>query len=528
MSTTGPSGSHASSILAGFAALGVALAWLAPLSATWRSAPDLGHAWAVPVLMAYLWWERWSERPRIASSTPLGAAWWIVALALALAHLPLRLLLTPFPLWPVLLVVYTLLLAGTALTIAWLTGGRAGLRWLAGPLILLVSALPMPSRIESAVIIPLRELWAWLAAEISNLLGHPALAFGTSVRIGNGWVGVDEACGGIRSLQACVMIGLFFGEWFRFSLARRAALVAAGIAAALLGNFGRVLYLSLQATAGAGAVERSHDAAGWLSMGASLLITGCLACHWNGYRFPEPRSAVPAVTLAPGANPAISRRWKWAAFVAALLLLNEAATRTWFLLGARAVAALPQWTAVLPEEHWSFRSSSLPEVAREILQPDVFRAGSWRGDNATRVSVYYIEWNRGQLARSLPFLHNPTVCLPLAGCELVSTLGVVGVAWSGGEIPFHTYKFRQSGEEILVAFTIWDPSRGRPLVRQDFLSWADWWRAQWSEVREARQHQPAQLFTVTLPWSDTPTIAVQNALQPLLRPATTNAAAENL
>ena len=36
---------------------------------------------------------------------------------------------------------------------------------------------------------------------------------GTSVRLGNGWVGVDDACGGIRSLQACVMIGLFFGEW---------------------------------------------------------------------------------------------------------------------------------------------------------------------------------------------------------------------------------------------------------------------------------------------------------------------------
>ena len=36
---------------------------LVPLSAAWKLSPDAGHGWAVPMLMGYLYWERWSERP---------------------------------------------------------------------------------------------------------------------------------------------------------------------------------------------------------------------------------------------------------------------------------------------------------------------------------------------------------------------------------------------------------------------------------------------------------------------------------
>jgi hypothetical protein len=94
------------------------------------------------------------------------------------------------------------------------------------------------------------------------------------------------------------------------------------------------------------------------------------------------------------------------------------------------------------------------------------------------------------------------VCLPLAGCELLGPLPTIEVASAAGIIPFHAYKFRQSGEEILVAFTIWDSARGRPLAKTDSGStWADWWSLQWTEVREARQHQPAQLLAVTVPWT---------------------------
>jgi len=515
VTASGPSVQVRQTGLATLAVIVLAACWFFPVTVSWRFAPDLGHAWAVPLLMAYLWWERWGERPALVNRGIPKSGWWLLAIAVGAVELPLRLLLTPFPQWPMLLATYTLLFVTVALTAAWLVAGRAGVRWIGSPLILLFSVLPVPSLVENTLIIPLREIWAALSAEISNLLGLPAIAMGTSVRLGNGWVGVDEACGGIRSLQACVMIGLFFGEWYRFSLWRRVWLVAAGIGAALLGNFGRVLFLSLRASAGARAVESAHDLAGWIAMAASLALTGWLACRWAGYRFPEQRIA-PRLEAPP--TQARSSGFLWLAAVAALFVLNDAGTRLWFTYGERVRAAIPQWTAALPERHWSFHRTPLTEGARALLRPDIFTGGSWRTESNVSVSGYYVEWRRGQVARSVPFLHNPTVCLPLAGCELVSTLYPFTVRWSGGEIPFFAYKFHRVGEDILVAFTIWDPARGRLLTKPgEFRSWKEWWDTQWTEVREARQNQPAQLLTVTVPWQDGATQLAQNLLGQIIK-----------
>lgn len=510
-------------LLSGAVAI-LAAAWVLPVSGAWKYSPDLGHAWAVPLLMAYLWWERWAERPMLTAATGgkrFGKGWWWLAGALVLAEVPLRLLLTPFPLWPMLLAGYTAIFAGIALLGAWGLAGCAGVRWVRGPLLLLVSVLPVPSMVENAVILPLRTVWASLAAEISNLCGLPALAYGTSVRLGSGWVGIDEACGGIRSLQACVMIALFFGEWYRFRWGRRLALIGVGVAAALLGNFGRVLYLSLRAGAGIRAVESAHDLAGWLAMAASLALTGWLACRWGGYKLPEPRSpaaAAPAASAVPGMSPAIV----WLTTLALLFLASDVGTRLWFAHGEEVRrTSITQWSAALPSHHWSFHPAPpLTEDAQAMLRPDIYVAGNWRSTGDLPVSAYYIEWRRGQVARSVPFLHNPTVCLPLAGCELVGALDPISVQWSGGTLPFHAYKFRRAGEEILVAFTIWDPSRGQPLRQPEALhSWRDWWDGQWREVREARQNQPAQLFTIAVPWSVHAAETARQLLEEMVIPA---------
>ncbi len=486
-----------------FGALAATVSFVAPLSNTWSVAPDLGHAWVVPILMAYLWWERWHERPHLNLRAGVAPLWWIAALVFAATHLFVRLFLTPFPLWPAALLLYTLLLAGAILAAAWLVAGSRGVRWIAGPLVLLAGALPVPSAIENALILPLRETWAAAAAEISNLFGQPALAFGTSVRIGSAWVGVDEACGGIRSLQACILAGLFFGEWLRFTLTRRLALLFAAIIAAVLGNFLRVLFLSFRAADGPEALAAAHDPAGWLAMGFSLLATGWLACHWNGYKLPQ--QTPPIATRSPAVLSRSSATWL--AAIATCLLLNEAATRLWYLAGQRAIENVPQWTATFPEDHWSFRPAPLSDHAREILGPDVYRAGSWRDENDQRISAYYIEWKRGQAARSIPFLHNPTVCLPAAGCELVATLGSVEIFTPAGTIPFHRYRFKQASQELLVAFTIWDPVHSSPLVQPQPTSAASWWRIQWKEVREARGHQPAQLLTIATPANSTDSVS---------------------
>ena len=170
------------------------------------------------------------------------------------------------------------------------------MRWLGGPLIILAAALPWGNQLEQHLIYPLREAMAAMTAEVSNLLGRPAIAAGTSVRLGSGWVGVDEACGGIRSLEASVMLALFFGEWLRFSWRRRTALVGLGVLAALLGNFLRILFLSQRAGDGAAAFVAAHDAAGWLALAFSLALIGLARAAGRApRRAPGRRLAYPTI-----------------------------------------------------------------------------------------------------------------------------------------------------------------------------------------------------------------------------------------
>jgi exosortase len=482
------------------AALGLVVVALVPLTAAWTQAQDLGHGWAVPLLAAYLWWERWDERPAGIARDRLGAPGWIAAALLVLLALPLRLLLTPFPLWPVVLAAYVVVLVAVALFGAWLWGGREGVRWVGGPLWLLAGALPWPTLLELKIVAPMREMLATAAAEVCYVSGVSALAAGTTLRLAHTWVGVDETCGGMRSLQASVMAALFFGEWLRLAWTRRVALVGIGAAAAVGGNFLRILLLVWRASVGGeAALNAAHDVAGWLALAVSLGLTGLVAWNMRGATAAVAASAAPPAVRPGGSRAAMA----WSAAVVAALVAIEAGTRAWYWRGAiHQAATVAQWGVSFPDGERDFRVVALPEASREMLRPDFFAAGEWRDAQQRQVSAYYIEWRRGQAAHSIPFLHNPTVCLPMSGCELVRPLGIVPVRWAGAELPFRAYLFRRNREEFAVAFIIWDSWRGRPL-EDESGSWMAWMKMRLSHVADARSEQPAQLLSVAV-WGEHP------------------------
>jgi hypothetical protein len=95
-------------------------------------------------------------------------------------------------------------------------------------------------------------------------------------------------------------------------------------------------------------------------------------------------------------------------------------------------------------------------------------------------------------------MHNPTICLPTAGCELAGELGQIEIDWKGMNIPFRAYRFTLRSEELWVAFAVWDPSRavpmGQPAAGEDDASWG----VRWREVAERREDQPAQMLTVAV------------------------------
>src|SRR5207244_441830 len=93
------------------------------------------------------------------------------------------------------------------------------------------------------------------------------------VEIATGVLGVEEACSGIRSLQATFMASIFLGEWYRLRVGARLVLVGIGILAAFLSNVVRTIALSISAVrSGQSAVDALHDTAGYTTLTACLVI----------------------------------------------------------------------------------------------------------------------------------------------------------------------------------------------------------------------------------------------------------------
>lgn len=462
------------------AALAAELVWR--LSPIWVEGPDGALGWAVPIAAGYLAIERWTDRPSAAACDAPSWLSWIALLAGLVVLTILRLALEPWPLWPAALWLFAVTALGLAFGGLMVARGLAFARHFLFPFGFVLAALPWPSAVDVHLIMPLREALASVAANVLGLIGYPAIARGTVLQVGRGFVGVDEACSGIRSLQAAMMAALFLGELYRFRGARRAALLAIGLALAVASNLVRTLVLAWQAArAGEAGVLRWHDATGYALLAFCLggLAFICWRCRRHGAA-PAPRPSVRVVL------PLRAARLSGALVVA--LCLIEVATQFWFMQGERRLASSARWTATLHERP-GFQPIEFTPVMQALLGCDTHELGRWRGDDGTGRSGYILRWRRGQSARSAIEAHRPTACLPYAGSRLVTTRGRIHVRTSGPVLPFDAYIFATSAGALHVYYLAWDVREGRPLPSAEPATGgrAEWIARRWGEVRGARR-----------------------------------------
>jgi len=89
-------------------------------------------------------------------------------------------------------------------------------------------AVPWPTVVESPLVRALTSIQHGNDRGIARWVGIPASSAPMSSKIATGVVGIDEACSGIRSLQATLMLSLFFGQLYRLPLVRRPTLLLTG------------------------------------------------------------------------------------------------------------------------------------------------------------------------------------------------------------------------------------------------------------------------------------------------------------
>lgn len=203
---------------------------LADLANQWLTDENYSHGVFIPLVSAYLLWER---RQALSRCSLRGSAWGYGVLVAGLALLvagqaakfgyPVRLS-------------FIVVLAGLTLFLA----GAKALRIVAFPLAYLLFMIPLPAPVLTKIAFPLQLLAAKVATAALDLLNVPVFREGNIVNLAAARLDVVEACSGIRSLVALLALATIFAYFSQRTWQARLILVLSAIPIAIVANAARV------------------------------------------------------------------------------------------------------------------------------------------------------------------------------------------------------------------------------------------------------------------------------------------------
>jgi exosortase len=316
------------------------------------------------------------------------------------------------------------------------------------PALLLIAAIPWPTRIEEPLTRALMSGVTGFAVEALHLGGFVAHREGEVIVFPNAIVGVSEACSGIRSLQAALVFSLILGEWRRGSWGKRVELVGIGFGLALVGNLLRTFVLCwLASQKGMEVMERYHDRSGFALL---VFLVGGIGA-WSLWRIPPPlrkesagrfwihfkhqasrgmsRVLVAGVILGCGMNFFVDRqirRSEW----------NGGASVVWNRAPSDRVVSIPS-------EVWRNLRASSGEWVESRLK-------DWeRG----RLEYYHFHWETIRDSEGVR-LHRPDWCMKGIGWKRMREPVQGELQTQNGVIQGYWIEYRRPGEEALQFWTL--------------------------------------------------------------------------
>jgi exosortase len=470
---------------AGLFAFGVLwFALLRQLSVEWTVNSQYTYGWAVPVMCLVLGYWRWLDRPAPEPSS-LGLGFGLGALGLAVFLFPTRIVQEANPDWRLVSWLCAVEVVGLTLVAVRAAGGPRALVHFTFPIGFILVAVPWPTLLEQPAIQALTRANAALTVEVLGQFGVPALQHGSLIEVSSGVVGIDEACSGIRSFQANLMIALFLGELYRFRWRSRVALVAAGFALAFLFNVARTTTLSaVAAKRGLAAISQWHDPAGVSILVACFVAVWLLALALR--RFRVSASVSETTPLAAVASAPASPRPDWwpnrfpARSGGALLLLwllgVELGTQLWYRPHEASLPAPQTWSVKFPRAAEDFRELPIADSARQYLRYTEAANASWR-ESGTRWQVIFLRWNPGRTAARLARAHTPDICLAAAGRKVRSLPDVHREQVGNLELPFQVFEVQEAAGMRYVFYCLWEDRAAGTPAESAALSFASRWQA---------------------------------------------------
>ena len=220
-----------------------------------------------PILLLMFAWVLHREWPRLDALPEQPSRWgWALVLPALLAYVLGR----SQQIWLLEIGAFIPLLAGCGV----LAKGRAALRPLAFPLLMLLFAIPLPGALVDLLTTGLKQHVSVLAENLLYGAGYPIARSGVTLTIGSYQLLVADACSGLNSLFSLFAVGLLYLYMQGYHSRWRNLLLLLAIAPiAILANVVRVMALVLLTYYGGDALGQGflHGVAGILLFAIALL-----------------------------------------------------------------------------------------------------------------------------------------------------------------------------------------------------------------------------------------------------------------
>jgi len=231
---------------------------------TWLDDSNNSHGLLVPFIAAFFIWKKWPEMKDIPTQVD-----WRGALLLVVS---------------LILYIFSfaggITVAGRSMIIFSLMGlvlfnfGPVIFRNLSFPLFFLIFMVPVPVSVIGLVSFPLQRLATDISAVLIRIVSIPVYQEGNMLYFAQTQLEVAEACSGIHSMMAMLMLGTVFVYINRMNLAGTVLLVASTIPIAMIANIIRVTGTGILAHFYGSKVARGflHDFSGMAVFVFGLLL----------------------------------------------------------------------------------------------------------------------------------------------------------------------------------------------------------------------------------------------------------------
>jgi exosortase len=491
----------------------VGLVWLELISRLrleWSINPQYGYGWTVPFLAAFIFWRRWeTASPAAAPRTKVLPALAVIGGGLLL--IPIRLIQEANPDWRLMSWMMAASVALITFAIVYLGGGLPWLRHFAFPILFFFVAVPWPTQLEQFIIQGLMRADTAINVEVLNAIGIPAVQQGNVIEVGSGFVGIDEACTGVRSLQATFMVSLFLGELYDFTVGRRILLVIAGAFVAFVCNLARTfLLVFVGAERGVESIRRWHDPAG-----LSILFI-CLFALWGLSMLLRRSGGAKSSHLTHDPTSFAVPRSVLFCLLGAVLFA-EIATQLWYRAHESSSSRMPAWSISWPTQAPNFKSMPVAEQAQELLRYNEGGGGSWNSDDGHHWGMYFFRWLPGRTAGLFIKNHRPDICLPASGMKQIGPEQWKFFTINGVPLPIRSYVFENNGMPLHVYYCYWDGTvpNAATMNRENWTA-----AARLRAVRDGRREVGAQMLELVASGYERDQIAeqaVRNQLENIIR-----------